>query len=89
LQYKSKSLLNYQEALKKIRSMETLNSRINKKLQAAQNKPKKKHLSDNDRQKIINFFLTEKNNSVSRIAREFEVTKHQVSGVLDKHLSKK
>ena len=40
--------------------METLNSRINKKLQAAQNKPKKKQLSDNDRQKIINFFLTEK-----------------------------
>ena len=69
--------------------METLNSRINKKLQAAQNKPKKKQLNDNDRQKIINFFLTEKNNSVSRIAREFEVTKHQVSGVLDKYLSKK
>ena len=69
--------------------METLNSRINKKLQAEQNKQKKKQLSDNYRQKIINFFLTEKNNSVSRIAREFEVTKHQVSGVLDKHLSKK
>ena len=69
--------------------METLNSRINKKLQAAQNKPKKKQLSDNDMQKIINFFLTEKNNSVSRIVREFEVTKHQVSSVLDKYLSKK
>jgi len=69
--------------------MKSLNQKINDGIQAKKNSPIKEVVTPDIEQKIINFFITEKNNSVSRISRELNVPAYNVSRAINKYLKEK
>lgn len=69
--------------------MKSLNARINAKLLAKSNRVVTPPLSEETKSKVLNFYLTERYNGVSRIAKHFGISYSRINTIINEYLKSK